>query len=207
MIMVALIGFFGFPFSQQIPALARNVLQQVADTEELVAARTGGLYLAQGIGALIAALFVSAFSTLRRKGLLMTIGQFVFSVFLVLIAFAHTLPVAMVLIGIIGWATIAQFMMMNTLIQIDVPDELRGRVFSVYLWAQQGVAPFGSLFIGWLAQTAGVPARLWWVEWSACWWWCSRMPNGRYFAKKSPRMTLIVCLTGFEGHVMMPTYG
>ena len=157
MIMVALIGFFGLPFSQQIPALARNVLQQVADTEELVAARTGGLYLAQGIGALIAALFVSAFSTLRRKGLLMTIGQFVFSVFLVLIAFAHSLPVAMVLIGIIGWATIAQFMMMNTLIQIDVPDELRGRVFSVYLWAQQGVAPFGSLFIGWLAQTAGVP--------------------------------------------------
>ena len=65
--MVALIGFFGLPFSQQIPALARNVLQQVADTEELVAARTGGLYLAQGIGALIAALFVSAFSTLRRK--------------------------------------------------------------------------------------------------------------------------------------------
>ena len=157
MIMVALIGFFGLPFSQQIPALARNVLQQVADTEELVAARTGGLYLAQGIGALIAALFVSAFSTLRRKGLLMTIGQFVFSIFLVLIAFAKSLPVAMVLIGIIGWATIAQFMMMNTLIQIDVPDELRGRVFSVYLWAQQGVAPFGSLFIGWLAQTAGVP--------------------------------------------------
>jgi MFS family permease len=157
MIMVALIGFFGLPFSQQIPALARNVLQQVADTEEMVAARTGGLYLAQGIGALIAALFVSAFSTLRRKGLLMTIGQFVFSIFLVLIAFAHSLPVAMVLICIIGWATIAQFMMMNTLIQIDVPDELRGRVFSVYLWAQQGVAPFGSLFIGWLAQTAGVP--------------------------------------------------
>ena len=157
MIMVALIGFFGLPFSQQIPALARNVLQQVADTEEMVAARTGGLYLAQGIGALVAALFVSAFSTLRRKGLLMTIGQFVFSVFLVLIAFAHSLPVAMVLICIIGWATIAQFMMMNTLIQIDVPDELRGRVFSVYLWAQQGVAPFGSLFIGWLAQTAGVP--------------------------------------------------
>jgi MFS family permease len=157
MIMVALIGFFGLPFSQQIPALARNVLQQVADTEEMIAARTGGLYLAQGIGALIAALFVSAFSTLRRKGLLMTIGQFVFSIFLVLIAFAHSLPVAMALICIIGWATIAQFMMMNTLIQIDVPDELRGRVFSVYLWAQQGVAPFGSLFIGWLAQTAGVP--------------------------------------------------
>lgn len=156
-ILVGLIGFFGFPFSQQIPALARGVLHRVADTEASVAARTGALYLAQGVGALAAALFISAFSTLRRKGLLMSIGQFVFSVILVLIAFIHSLPVAVALICILGWATVSQFMMMNTLIQIDVPDELRGRVFSIYLWAQQGVAPFGSLFIGWLAQTAGVP--------------------------------------------------
>jgi MFS family permease len=157
MILVALIGFFGFPFSQQIPALARDVLRRVADTEEAVAARTGVLYLVQGVGALAAAIFVSAYSTLRRKGLLMTIGQFTFSVFLVLIAFIKSLPVALVLICMLGWATVTQFMMMNTLIQIDVPDGLRGRVFSVYLWAQQGVAPFGSLFFGWMSQTAGVP--------------------------------------------------
>jgi MFS family permease len=156
-IMVAVIGFFGFPFSNQIPALARDVLRQVADTEAAVAARTGDLYLAQGVGALIAAAVISAYSTLRRKGLLMTIGQFVFAVGLVLLAFAHNLPAAIVLIAVNGWATVAQLMMMNTLIQIDVPDVLRGRVFSVYLWAQQGVAPFGSLFIGWLAQAAGVP--------------------------------------------------
>jgi MFS family permease len=156
-ILVALIGFFGFPLSQQFPALARDVLHGVADTEEVVAARTSVLYLVMGIGALIAALIVSAFSSLRRKGLLMSIGQFVFSVTMVLLAFAHSLPVAVALICILGWATVTQFMMMNTLIQLDVPDELRGRVFSVYLWAQQGVAPFGSLFIGWLAQTAGVP--------------------------------------------------
>ena len=156
-ILVAVIGFFGFPFTNQIPALARDVLQRVADTEASVAARTGDLYMAQGIGALIAAGFISAFSTLRRKGLLMTIGQFVFAVGLVLLAFANNLPAAIVLIAVNGWATVAQLMMMNTLIQIDVPDILRGRVFSVYLWAQQGVAPFGSLFIGWLAQAAGVP--------------------------------------------------
>jgi MFS family permease len=156
-ILAALLGFFGFPFGQQIPALARDVLHQLADTEALVKARTSALYLAQGFGALVAALFISAFSTLRRKGLLMTIGQFVFAVTLVLIALAHSLPLALALISVLGWAMVAQLMMMNTLIQLDVPDELRGRVFSVYLWALQGVAPFGSLFIGWLAQTAGVP--------------------------------------------------
>jgi len=156
-ILVALIGFFGFPFSQQFPALARDVLHGATDTEGLVAARTSTMYLAMGIGALVASLFVSAFSTLRRKGFLMSLGQLIFSVILVLLAFARSMPAAVALISILGWATVTQFMMMNTLIQIDVPDELRGRVFSVYLWAQQGVAPFGSLFIGWLAQTSGVP--------------------------------------------------
>jgi MFS family permease len=155
-IMAALIGFFGFPFVQETPALARDVLHLVADTEELVKARTGALYLAQGVGALAAALFISAFSMLRRKGLLLSLGQFVLAVILVLIAFANNVPLALVLMCLFGWATVTQLMIMNTLIQIDVPDGLRGRVFSIYLWALQGVAPFGSLFIGWLALTAGV---------------------------------------------------
>jgi len=150
-------GFFGFPFGQQIPALASSVLHQVTDTEATVQARNSLLYLAMGVGALISALFVSAFSHLRRKGLLMAIGEFVFALGLILISFTRNVPLALTLIGVIGWAMVTQMMMMNTLIQLDVPDGLRGRVFSVYLWAIQGVAPFGSLFIGWLAQTAGVP--------------------------------------------------
>jgi MFS family permease len=155
-LLTAFIGFFGFPFSQQIPAIARDVLSRITDTEEAVAARTGALYMAHGLGALISALFISAFSTVRHKGLLVTIGQFVFPIFLVLFALSRSLPLAVVLICILGWATITQLMLMNILIQLDVPDELRGRVYSVYLWAQQGVAPFGSLFFGGLAQTAGV---------------------------------------------------
>jgi MFS family permease len=156
-ILAGMIGFFGFPFAQQIPAIARDVLHRMADTEQLVKIRTGGLYLAQGIGALVAALVISTFSTLRKKGLLMSIGQFVLAIGLVLFTIAGSLPLALVLIGVFGWATVTQLMMMNTLIQLEVPDALRGRVFSVYLWALQGVAPFGSLFIGGLAQAAGVP--------------------------------------------------
>ncbi len=48
--------------------------------------------------------------------------------------------------------------MMNTLIQTQVPDRLRGRVFSVYFWSLQGVAPFGSIVIGGIAQRWDVPA-------------------------------------------------
>ncbi len=150
-------GFFGFPFSQQIPALASDVLHQVTDTAASVQARNSLLYLVMGVGALISALFVSIFSQLRRKGLLMSVGQFVFAAGLICISLTRNVPLALILIGVIGWAMVTQMMMMNTLIQLDVPDGLRGRVFAVYLWALQGVAPFGSLFIGWLAQAAGVP--------------------------------------------------
>ena len=156
-IMAAWMGFFGYPFIQQLPAVASNVLHQATDTDNIVQARNSILYLSMGIGALIAALFVSAFSHLRRKGFLMMVGQFAFSIVLVIVAATRNIPLMLTLIGVLGWAMVSQMMMMNTLIQLDVPDALRGRVYSVYLWAVQGVAPFGSLFIGWLAQTAGVP--------------------------------------------------
>ena len=156
-IMAAWMGFFGFPFGQQLPAVASTVLHQLTDTDAIIQARNSALYLAMGVGALISALFVSSFSHLRRKGLLMTIGEFVFAIALVLVSFTRNVPLTLGLIGVIGWAMVTQMMMMNTLIQLDVPDNLRGRVYSVYLWAIQGIAPFGSLFIGWLAQAAGVP--------------------------------------------------
>jgi len=42
-------------------------------------------------------------------------------------------------------------------VQMVTPPELRGRVISTYLWALQGIAPFGSLLVGGLAQTLGAP--------------------------------------------------
>ncbi|MBN2386734.1 MAG: MFS transporter [Anaerolineales bacterium] len=156
-LLAALVGFFGFPFSQQIPALARDVLAQAGDTETIIKARNSALYMAQGIGALMASLIISTFSNLKRKGLLLVIGEVVFASALLLIALTRNLAGTLGLIGLLGWALITQLAMMNTLIQIDVPDALRGRVFSIYLWAIQGVAPFGSLFVGWLAQSQGVP--------------------------------------------------
>lgn len=156
-LMAALLGFFGFPFSQQIPALARDVLHQAMDTELIIKARTSSLYIAQGIGALIAAVYISLYSGLRQKGLLLAIGQVVFAISLIIISFTTSQPIVLVLIVFLGWAMVTQLALMNTIIQVNIPDNLRGRVFSTYLWALQGVAPFGSLFVGWFAQTWNIP--------------------------------------------------
>lgn len=155
-LMAAVLGFVGFPLLQQIPVIARDVLAQVRDTEPIRAARNSALYTAQGIGALVAAFSLATFNP-RRKGLILTAGQFAFILSLIALSFTNIVPVALVLIVLIGWGTVTALATMNTLIQLEVPDHLRGRVFSTYLWALQGVAPFGSLFVGWMAQNWGVP--------------------------------------------------
>lgn len=152
-IMIAsLIGFFGFPFIQQIPVIAGDILRQAGDTPAEVAARNSLLYAFQGVGALVAAIFLALFSNLQRKGLLLTIGQFVYSIVLILISGIHSTASALALIALLGWSTVTQLAMMNTLIQLEVPDQLRGRVFSIFLWAILGIAPLGNLAVGWLVK-------------------------------------------------------
>jgi MFS family permease len=155
--MAALVGFFGMPLLQQIPALARDVLKTISDTESIVAQRTSLLYASQGAGALVAALMATWLSSSRKKGQMVFLGQFAFILPLIGLGYASQLSFSASLLLLIGWGTVTQLVAMNTLIQLMVPNELRGRVFSIYLWALQGVAPFGSLLIGWMAQNWGIP--------------------------------------------------
>jgi fructose-specific phosphotransferase system IIC component len=155
-LMAALVGFFGIPLVQQIPALARDVLKTVADTESIIATRTSNLYAAQGVGALIAA-FLAATMVAWNKQRLLVLGQLSFITGIILLRWTTVIDLALILLVFIGWGTVTQLVMMNTLVQTEVPDLLRGRVFSVYFWALQGVAPFGSIFIGWIAQARNVP--------------------------------------------------
>ncbi len=148
--MAALVGFFGIPLVQQIPALARDVLKTLADTEAIIATRTSNLYAAQGVGALIAA-FLAATMISTNKHRMLLFGQILFIFPMIALGFATRINIALTLLAFIGWGTVTQLVMMNTLVQTEVPDNLRGRVFSVYFWALQGVAPFGSIVIGWIA--------------------------------------------------------
>ena len=155
-LMAALVGFFGIPLIQQIPALARDVLRTVGDTEIMVAARTSNLYAAQGAGALIAA-FLAAYLVSTNKNKMLLLGQISFIFPIIVLGLNKNIYIALILLAFIGWGTVSQLVTMNTLVQLQVPNELRGRVFSIYFWALQGVAPFGSIFVGWIAQTWGVP--------------------------------------------------
>jgi hypothetical protein len=91
----------------------------------------------------------------KNKWLLL--GQIAFVFPIIALGFITKVNVALLLLVLVGWGTVTHLVMMNTIVQTDVPDLLRGRVFSVYFWALQGVAPFGSILIGWIAQNWSVP--------------------------------------------------
>lgn len=156
-VMAAVPGLLAFPVIQQVPAIARDVLAQPGDTDAIVAARNSAMLTAQGVGALAAAVMLTLLSGYRRKGRLMFAGQFAFSFALLGIALSRTLALTLPFMTLFGWGTVTSLATSNTVIQLTVPDELRGRVISTYLWALQGIAPFGSLLVGAIAQQFGVP--------------------------------------------------
>lgn len=158
-LMSSLLGFFGIPLLQQIPAIARDILQPVLSSETMIAARTSNLYTAQGVGAVTAA-FMMAYWGAANKNRTLLWGQILFIVPIILLGTVTNTTIALVLLAFIGWGTVTQLISMNTTIQVRVPNELRGRVFSVYFWALQGVAPFGSILVGWIAQTWNVQSSI-----------------------------------------------
>jgi MFS family permease len=158
-LMSALLGFFGIPLLQQTPALARDVLTTVFDTEAIIATRTSNMYLAQGVGSVVAAFMMAYLSSANKKNLLLW-GQILFLIPIIFLGITTNINIVFVLLAFIGWGTVTQLITMNTLIQVRVPNELRGRVFSIYFWALQGVAPFGSIVIGWMAQTWSVQTSI-----------------------------------------------
>lgn len=160
LLMTAIIGLFGTPPIQQIPAFAQDVLRQVGDTESAVITRNTLLFLAQGFGTVLAGITASIMSNVRQKGGLLIIGQVVLGAALLGWAASDSLGYALAIMTLVGWGTVMTLTLTNQMLQMNTPIELRGRVISAYLWASQGLSPFGSLLIGWVAQSASVPVAI-----------------------------------------------
>jgi MFS-type transporter involved in bile tolerance (Atg22 family) len=128
-----------------MPAFAVDVLH-------VGEAGLGLLNAAIGVGALIAALTVASLSRSRHKVWQLAVGSLLFPVALIGFALSRNLTLSMAFLCLVGFAFISQNATSNTIVQSIVPDELRGRVMSVYSLLFFGTAPFGSLLAGGIAQ-------------------------------------------------------
>lgn len=154
-LMGIVLGVFGTPILQQIPVIARDILAVSGDTEADIATRNSLIFTFQGLGALSAAFSLAAYSP-KGRGKVLLVGQVLFSGCLMLLAFSKVLPLTLAIFVFIGFGLVSTLSNMNTIVQLEVPNEIRGRVFSAYLWGLQGFAPFGNLLIGWMSSEWGV---------------------------------------------------
>ena len=156
-LIAAILALFALPITQQIPVLAKDVLASPGEAKSIVDARNSTLYVAQGAGALVAAFLVTMNNSTRWHRPRLLLGEAAFLLGMLGMGFVRVPWIAYLLIAFMGWGSVTQLATMNTLIQLQVPNELRGRVFGMYLWALNGAAPLGSLMIGWMTQTWGLP--------------------------------------------------
>jgi MFS family permease len=148
---VGLAATFGMNFGVTIPALAREVL----DTD---ATGFGFLMAATGIGSLVAALGI-AFSG-RSRPVIIPVGALLLGVGLVAASLVHVYAFALVTMLLVGFGAIGMAATANTTVQLAVPDELRGRVISVYTTVFVGSTPVGGLIMGAIASSWSVEASL-----------------------------------------------
>ena len=148
---LGVVSTFALNFQVLIPLVARDVLGGDADTY-------GFLMAATGVGSLVAAMSIAFGSrpTLRR----LLAGAAAIGIAMVGVGLSRSVPISLALMFLAGWGLISMAATCNTIIQLRVPDILRGRVMSVYTTVFAGSTPFGGIFSGSMAAVGGAPAAL-----------------------------------------------
>jgi predicted MFS family arabinose efflux permease len=113
-----------------------------------------------GAGAVVGALSVAWLGRFPGMGRVVLLVQIALG--LVLAAFAGSrvlhLSYALIFIGSIG--LMMSFSLLTSLVQLAAPNEMRGRVVSIYMMAFRGGMPLGSLAAGYFANLTSAPATL-----------------------------------------------
>ncbi len=149
-LLLGVVSFVGMPYAVLMPVFAENILHS--------GARGLGLLMgASGVGALIGSLSLAARKEIRGLGTWVAMAGAGFGISVALFAVSRAFWLSALLLVPVGLSMMVQMASSNTLIQVMVPDALRGRTMAVYSMMFMGMAPFGSLLAGVLAEKIGAP--------------------------------------------------
>lgn len=136
---------FGLP-KALFPALATNVFRNGA-------AGLGLLYAAPGVGALLGAFLTGWIGRVRRQGRTVVILVAIWGVAIAIFGLStHFFELALVMLAIAGAADMFSAVMRNTILQLVIPDRLRGRLSSVSMMTTTGGPRLGDAEAGVVAQ-------------------------------------------------------
>lgn len=149
-VLAFLVTLLGFQIVGFISVFARTVFKGDEGTFTLMLS-------IQGAGAVTGALLVAALGRTKRLGRNALLGLTVLGFATVAFAKAPNVPIACAMLFLAGMALMMVFSMLTSLVQLITPDDMRGRVMSVYNLALRGGGPFGSLIAGALIPVYTAP--------------------------------------------------
>lgn len=150
LLLLGLVSVTGMPYTVLMPIFAGSVLHSGAKG-------LGWLMGASGIGALAGTLTLAAKRQIRGLGRWITYSALGFGGTMLAFSFSRSFALSVAILVPVGFSMMLEMASSNTLIQTMTPDALRGRVMSFYSMMLVGMAPFGSLIAGAVANRLGAP--------------------------------------------------
>ncbi len=149
-VLAATTTFLGFAVLTFLPLFAQQVFHEGAGTYSRLLAFSGA-------GSVVGALIVAWLGKFPRMGLTALLVQALYGLFILAFAMSRLLWLSNILLFLTGAALMVVFSTVTSLIQLIAPNEMRGRVMSIYMVAFRGGMPLGSLVSGYLATLIGAP--------------------------------------------------
>lgn len=153
LLLLGLVSLVAMPYTVLMPVFADRILHGGARA-------LGMLMGATGVGALLGALTLATRTGVQGLGRWVTFSCAGFAVSLMVFSFSRNFWLSTALLVPVGFCMMLQMSSSNTLIQAMVPDDLRGRVMSVYSMMFMGMAPLGALAAGAVADRLGAPVAV-----------------------------------------------
>jgi MFS family permease len=150
LLLLGLVSLVGMPYVVLMPIFADQILHGGAQA-------LGILMGATGVGALLGALTLAFREGVKGLGRWVAWCCAGFGASLAVFAYSQRFWVSVILLLPVGYTMMLQMACSNTLIQVMVPNALRGRVMAVYSMMFMGMAPIGALLGGVLADSLGAP--------------------------------------------------
>ena len=152
-VLAALTTFLGLPLMTFLPVFARDIFHGDVNRFTYMMAYSGA-------GAVCGALITAWLGKFRHMGWAVLITQGVFGALVTIFAVTRIGWLSNVLLFLTGATLLMTFSMTASLVQLIVPDNLRGRVMSIYMVAFRGGMPLGSLAAGYAASLTSAPLVL-----------------------------------------------
>lgn len=151
LLMMALAGTLAYEFQVSLPVMAKQGLH-------VGAAGYGFMTAAMGVGAVLGGLVVAAVG--RTGARILSLAAAAFGTLMLLAALAPSLPLELIALAFVGWASISFMATGNSTLQLAAEPTMRGRVMSLWFVAFQGSTPIGGPIVGFVIALAGARAGL-----------------------------------------------